>query len=250
MKKGKAVLLVILAIILVALIVAGVVVYKNWNTVSALYYSFTGQSEQVDINKVDTDKRAEEAIKDYGIENIRPLDEEETEKLNSGELTEEEAIKIVLGREDERSDTSTSTENTNENNSSNKVPEPLKGSTDEEIKKKKDEIAELIGKMYVLKAKFSNELSAVESWVHSEYNRVRTANGGTISTAEKWTIGKAAYSRALALEGDCDSQVSAILNRLTVLLEETGQSTKLVSEIRAAYENEKVSAKSLYMSKI
>lgn len=248
MKKWKVVLLVILAIVLVALVTAGVLLFRNWNTVSALYYSFTGQSEQVNINKADTDKRAEEAIKDYGIENIRPLDEEETQKLNSGELTEEEAINIVLGKTDESSETSATT--ANENNGGDKVSEKPNGLTDEQIKQKKDEIAELIGKMYVLKAKFTNELSAVESWVNSEYSRVRSANGGTISTAEKWKIGKTAYSKALALESDCDSQVSAILNRLTVLLEETGQSTKLVSEIKTAYENEKVSAKSFYMSKI
>ncbi len=248
MKKRYIVLLIILAFLLVVLTIGGVWVYKNWNTVTTMYYVFTGKTEQVQTNKVDTDKRAEEAIKDFGIDSIRPLNEEEIEKLKSGELTEEEAIKIVLGKTDEISNTSTSQNSTNSNKDNSTTDK--KELTSEEIKQKNDEIASLIGKMYVLKAKFNSELASVESWVHSEYAKYRKLYEGEVPSSEKMKIGSAAYSKALSLEADCDGQVKGILDNLTVLLKETGQNTNLVSEIQAAYENEKMVAKSLYMSKI
>ncbi len=255
MKKRRIVLLVILIILLVLLIAAGIFAYKNRNTISALYYTFTGQSEQVEIDKLDTDKRAEEAIQEYGIESIRPLNEEESQKLNSGELTEEEAIKIVLGQKDENADVEKLPAKDNTNTGSagtvDNTAEPEDDKADEELKKKNEEIAGLIGKMYVLKSKFTGELEGIEGWVTTQYREcVKQYGEGKIPTSEKIKIGREAYSKALALESQCDSQVADILNRLTALLSETNQSTDLVSEIQAAYENEKKVAKSLYMSKI
>ncbi len=245
MKKRYVFLLVVLVILFLILAIAGFWVYKNWNTVSTMYYVFTGKGEQVQVNKTDTDKRAEEAIKDFGIEGIRPLNDEEIEKLNSGELTEEEAIDIVLGKKDESPDASTS-----QKPSDSETNKPSNNFTAEEIKQKNDEIAGLIGKMYVLKAKFNTELSSLEGWVNSEWWKLYEQYGEEIPSNEKMKVGSEAYSKALALEDECDGQVKTILDRLTVLLKETGQNTKLVSEIQAAYENEKMVAKSHYMSKI
>ena len=169
---------------------------------------------------------------------------EETQKLNSGELTEEEAIKIILGQNEE-DDKNTGSNNSNNggqgaNTSSNSKDQAL----EQEIKKKNDEIASLIGKMYVLKAKFNSELSAVESWVNSEWRKLYDEYGEEIPSGEKVKVGKAAYSKALALEADCDSQVKQILDRVRVLLKETNQSTDRVNQIQEAYDNEKMVAKS------
>ena len=247
MKKRYIVLLIILAILLVVLTIGGVWVYKNWNTVTTMYYVFTGKTEQVMTNKVDTDKRAAQAIKDFGIESIRPLNEEETEKLKSGELTEEEAIKIVLGKTDENSDASISKNPTNSNKDNPTTDK--KGLTSEEIKQKNDEIASLIGKMYVLKAKFNSELATLESDTRTEWRMYYKQYSGQVPNSDKMRIMSSAYSKAVALENDCDGQVKEILDNLTVLLKETGQNTNLVLEIQTAYENEKMVAKSKYMSK-
>ena len=244
MKKRNIVLLIILAVLLVAFVILGIWVHKNWNTVSTLYYVVTNQGEKLNQKTLDTEQKALETIKDYGIENIRPLNEEETQRLNSGELSEEEAIKIVLGQSAEDN------ENEQKNISSGQTEsqQPSKyDSVDAEMKAKNDEIAQLVGKMYVLKAKFTGELKVIKEWVLDEYVRLpkeqRTAS-------LKAKIGKEAYAKAAVLEADCDAQVSEILQRMTVLLEETGQSTSIVEEIQTAYENEKMSTKSYYLSRI
>ena len=241
--------MILLIILFIIIVIAGISIYKNWNTISAIYYFATDKGEELEQKKLDTDEKALNAIKDYGIENVRPLNEEETKKLNSGELTEEEAIKIVLGQKDESTDTeNTAQSETSKDGKNTTVPGTSNGLTSEELKQKNTEIAELIGKMYVLKAKFTNELAAVEDWVGSEYRKLTEEEKQ--STSVKMKIGKEAYAKALALEESCDTQVADIIERLKVLLEETGQNTSLVTEIQAAYDNEKMVAKSFYMSKI
>lgn len=227
------------------LVVAGFVVYKYYNYFSAFYHVVTNSSDKLEEKKLETDQRAIETIKEFGIETVRPLSEEETAKLNSGELTEEDAVNIVLGRLDSETDNKPES-NTNQDNPSVNTSDD--STVSEDLNEKNAEIAQLIGKIYVLKAKFTSELDAVEQWVHSEYNKLTAEEKKSRSAKVK--IGREAYSRALALEADCDSQIDDILNRLTLLLEETGQSTALVSEIRKAYENEKKVAISYYMDKI
>lgn len=239
MKKKSIVLLTILLVIIIA---AGLVAYKYRSYISMFYTAATTSSEKLLEKKEETDQRAIDTIKEYGIETVRPLTDEEAAKLHSGELTEEEAISLVLGQSDSGASSETQG-NTSGDNSAEK------NSLDEEtLKEKNAEIAQLIGKVYVLKAKFTGDLNAVESWVHSEYKKLTAEEKK--STSAKVKIGREAYSRALALEADCDAQMEEILGRLTVLLEETGQSTSLVTEIREAYENEKTVKISYYMDKI
>ncbi len=237
-KISTIIVLVILFILLIGIVTAGLLFYKNRNSIMAVYYMYTNKVGDLEQNKLATDEKALNAIKEYGIENVRPLTEEETGKLTSGEITEEEALDIILGNEEETD--STGEESNNQS-----------GSTTTENSEKNKEIAQLIGQMYVLKAKFTNELASIEDWVISQYRvYVKEYGEGNIPYSIKVKVGKAAYAKALNLEADCDNQVNDILSRLTVLLQETRQSTNLVTEIKAAYENEKMLAKTQYMSKI
>lgn len=300
MKKRNVILLIVLGIVVTVFIVAGILIYKNWNVITAMYYHYSGNAEELEKNRDDADKRAEEAMKALGIENIRPLTEEETDKLNSGEISEDEAVKLVLGNEEETtdeqsentepqkdsenktdsgndktseaesSDNKTSPEsekttgtqgagsNAGKNDSSGSGNKTNTGKNDNvkepeespEIKAKKDRIAELIGKMYVLKSKFSKELSAIEDWVNSKYREFCKEYGGAenIPSSAKMKVGKKAYEDALALEASCDTEFYAILDEIETLLIETNQSTSVVSEIKSSYESEKKIAISYYMS--
>lgn len=258
MKKSKntrirtIIVLVILFVLLICIVAAGFFVYKNHNSIMAVYYMYTNKLGDLEQNKLQTDEKALEAIKDYGIETVRPLSDEEADRLNAGELTEEEAVDLILGRGEETESTETeetgaSAENT-ENTAPSTSPTPAES---EEISAKKEEIAQLIAQMYVLKAKFTDELAAIEKWVEDQYWIYTKEYGeGNVPYSVKAKIGKLAYSKALALETECDNKVNDILSRLTTLLQETGQSTNIVSEIKAAYDNEKMLAKSYYMDQI
>lgn len=234
--------IILLSIFLVIIISAGTVAYKYRSYIYLFYKAATTSTEKLQEEKLESDQRAIEAIKEYGVETARPLTEEESEMLNSGEITEEEAVNIILGQNN--------SEKTEDEGISSSENESANGEdkVDSDLQKKKAEIAQLIGKVYVLKAKFTNELDLVEKWVISEYNNLTDEERK--STSVKVRIGREAYSKALALQADCDGQMEEIFSRLTILLEETGQGTALVDEIRTAYENEKAVKISYYMDKI
>ena len=208
----------------------------------AIYYKYTNQMDVLEQNKQDTDKKALDTMKEFGVETVRPLTDEETEQLNSGEITEEEAVDIILGKLDAEPEESTTTGEQSNTTST---------STNDVNKEKNEEIARLIGEMYVLKAKFSSDLKGIEDWVNSKYREYTKEYGeGNIPYSVKAKVGRKAYNDALALEADCDAKVENILSKITVLLQETGQSTNVVDEIRASYENEKMLAKSYYMDQV
>ncbi len=253
LRKRTIVVLVILIIFIALVITAGVLVYKNKNTLIAMYYTFSGQSVKIEQMKEDSDKKAIDAIKDFGIEDVRPLTEEETEALNKGELSEEDAVNLILGKtdSDKAADVSDG-QNDNTSEPTNSQEAVQNGISAEELKEKNDEIAALIGKLYVLKATFSNDLKEIETWVNQQYHILCEEFDGSenIPSSVKTKVGRDAYARALALEADCDSQVGEILNRVNVLLKETNQNSGVVDEIKKSYENEKMAAKSYYMSLI
>jgi len=239
-KIRSIIVLVILFALLICIVWAGLFVYKNRNSILAIYYTTTGRLGVLEQNKQNTDERAMQAIKDFGIETVRPLTEEETEQLNSGEITEEEAVDLILGK----TDTETTPDGGGTTTESSTV-------TTDANSEKNDEIARLIGEVYVLKAKFTSDLESIEDWVNEKYREYTKEYGeGNIPYSVKAKVGKKAYNDALALEAECDAKMEEILTKLTTLLEETGQSTAVVTEIRAAYENEKLLAKSYYMDQV
>ena len=243
-KKSTITILILLFILLTGIVFAGGFIYKNRNTMLAMYYLSVNKVEQLEQNKIETEQKAIDAIKEYGIEDVRPLTEEETNKLNSGELTEEEAVDIILGKDNKTPNQKDEGQGgISDSSNESKVPD--------DVAQKNEEIAQLIGKLYVMKAKFSQDLTAIEDWVNSEYRKYSKEYGsGKIPSSIKIKVGKAAYAKALDLESKCDAQVGEILERITVLLKETGQSTSIVKEIEASYENEKMVAKTYYMNQI
>ncbi len=123
MKKKSIILLVVLVIVAIIISVASVFVVKNWNKIHTMYYVLTGRSDELEQKYARDEEKLKETIKDIGIDGIRPLTEEESDKLSKGEISEEDAINIILGRTEETSSDSESgsTEGNNEMVSSEKT---------------------------------------------------------------------------------------------------------------------------------
>ena len=89
------IVLVILFALLICMISAGIFIYKNRNSIMALYYTYTNKVDVLEQSKQNTDEKAMDAIKEFGVETVRPLTEEEEKKLNSGEISEEDAVFLL-----------------------------------------------------------------------------------------------------------------------------------------------------------
>lgn len=250
--KKRYIFLIILAVIVVAV---GVLAYINRGNIAAVIHGLTVTEEERKQQKIETDKKAEEAIKNLGVESIRPLTEEENEKLSKGELTEDEVIDLIIGKkeeipqESEKGDASTTdTEKPTDSTKPTSKPQASSKVDNDKLTEANNRIAKLVGKMYVLKSQFTGKLEEVKKWVVSEYQKLSAEEKK--SMAVKTKIGKEAIARATALEKDCDAQVESILSEISTLLKETGQSTDLVKQIREAYNEEKQLTKAYYVSKI
>lgn len=252
MKKKNIILLIVLLLVAIIIFAVSIFVVNNWNKISTAYYVLTGRGAELEEKYEKNEEKLQESMKDLGVETIRPLTEEESNKLNSGEMSKEEAIDLILGRNEQTQENTTDNaviDKPNDEKGKNSVDDGNNEKTSE-YKKKNEEISQLLGELYVLKSQFSAELSEIEDWVNKQYGILCDEYDGSenIPSSVKTKVGKKAYEKALALEDECDKKVEEILSRVKVLLKETNQSITIVDEIRASYENEKSKAISYYMS--
>lgn len=106
-------------------------------------------------------------------------------------------------------------------------------------------VAELVAKMYSIKADFLGQLSAFESRIKAEYSALPKEQQ---TTATKARIVSENMSYIMGLEAQCDAQVSAVTSELTTIMVANGKPTTLVDQINAAYISEKEAKKAYYVS--
>ena len=247
MKKGKVILILLLAV----LIAASFFAYANRQYIKILHKGVTMSSEDIEAERAKTDEHTKEVAKEYGIENIRELTEEEAQKVANGDISEDEAIDLILAS---APDTQISPQKTETASQKNTAPNPPISSSSPKAEENsaaqnssKEKISRLVAKMYVLKSQFSSRLADIEQWAELTY--VNLSDEEIKTKSAKWKIASEALEMAAELEKKCDAEVEQVLSELTSALEETNQSTKLVDEIRNSYKNEKELAKSYYISK-
>ena len=354
-KRRKIVLGILIAII----ILVGVFIWANMDTIIMIKDGVTETTETIAIKKEEVKNKEKETLEKAGITNVRPLTEEEMKEFNSGNITEKEAIDLILGKttidqvkenkkdetivgeepgknedvkktdgsssnKDQSSDSDASDKNAvgdstltsdDKNNGSDKPKQPTtqndsgkpkqpttqsdsgkpkqpttqsdsgkpkqptvqngsdkpkqpttqngsdkpkqpNNSDKSDETNKEDEpkepqmsssdvkIAELIGKIYVLEAKFTGELKSLEQWAIDEYMSVHPSK----YKEKKKELISVGYPKLAALEKECDVKVEEILSELAKELNAAGQGTELVEQIRNSYADKKQLSKSHYIS--
>ncbi len=114
--------------------------------------------------------------------------------------------------------------------------------TEEEYNKS---VADLVAKVYVIKANFLATLSSFENTIISQYKALPPEQH-TTATKAKIVADNMAY--VTGLEAQCDAQVKEVTDALTKLMKENGKDNSLVDAINKAYANEKELKKAYYIS--
>lgn len=224
MKKPLKITLIIILILLVGISAAAIWQRDN---IKAFYLGMKYSSpDEISALMDDNDKIIEDALKEYNAGEIAELDEEQKKELESGALTEQEAIDIVLGKKDGRGQSTGSAKGTK------------KDETDEKI-------SQQIAKMYVLKAQYTSALEGLRSSIIAEYKALPKDKH---TTASKEALGKKALGMAASLESSCDANVNAVISELKSILSAAGRDMSLVSSIQTAYNNEKQLKKAYYIN--
>lgn len=228
-------------IILIALLLlsAALCLWQK-NNILALYLYVTYDQQQVADLIVEKQEKLQENIGQYQVALPRDLTEEEVKMLETGELTVEEATKLLLSKESEQKD---------------HVP-PEKSETSsteaggtESPGKTEDASAEIIRRyvahIYSLKAYYMGQLNQIEARARSEY--------GAMTAKEKKNLSKAAFlgkyiSYANSLMSECDGKMTSLLSEMKSELRAVGGDLSVITTIKQSYESEKAAQKAYYMS--
>ncbi|MBO5364800.1 MAG: hypothetical protein J6A56_04995 [Clostridia bacterium] len=222
-KKGKMIALIVILVFAVGI---GILAWVQANNLKALrLFRYTQEERQNLLNQ--NEEAIHAMLETLPVEPLSPLTEEQEAMLQRGEITEEEALQMIMG------------------NLVGKKPEtetPSKTVVKNEDNKK---LQELLARVYLLRSTFTGKLDGLVGEAKSEYIAQKKATG----KADKVTIGSRYISKGLALESECDGQMEALLGEIEAELARSGGDTSIISQIRSVYNNEKSIKKANLLSR-
>ena len=93
-KRSKKILLIVLAIIIAAILIFA---YVQRNNIRAIIYAGMYNQEELRQKNEEVDNQLHSVVQKLPDINVQPLTAEDRQKLNSGQLSEEDAIAIITG---------------------------------------------------------------------------------------------------------------------------------------------------------
>ncbi len=107
------------------------------------------------------------------------------------------------------------------------------------------ETARCIAKLYVIKSRFTEQLTALEEQIFQEYKDLpkdQQIPDNRKSVAIKYV------SRVAEMEKTCDAEVEELLSELKQTLEAEGKDTSIITTLKKAYNEEKSLKKAFYLN--
>ncbi len=189
------------------LIVATAAVVGIWQreNIAALCMALKYKEAELGKMEAENNEKTNALLQSVTDTQMSELSPEDAERLFRGELTEDEAKKIVVGDD---------------------------GNGNVETAKIDDIVAEI----YVLRAKY---LSSLDNLINEAKAEVKKIPSEKRTTATLINIGDVFIARGTALEKECDAQMEGLLEKISAQLKKEKKDTRLVSEIRDVYVNEK-----------
>ncbi len=235
-RKGLKIFLIIFGIIF---LMGGCAVIWQWDNIQAVVYFMKYSKEDLETMAVENQTLMDEAVST--LEMIpRELTEEENKALESGVITEQDAVEISLG-------VTTLPEKVEEKkNLPESAAKPAATPTEAPKPQKVDRVSELVAQMYVLKSSFISKLDALAAQAIAEYSATPAAQ-----RTSSWKTSKMTKftSMASVLEAECDAQVEGIITELRAELKKNGGDMSLINTIRSTYDSEKQIKKAYYLNK-
>ena len=227
MKKPLKIFLIILLVVVAA---GGIFIAVQWSNVESWMLSSRYTPEQLQSMISKDDRQRKEAIDEIDGLGVRELTDSEKQSVANGTMSESEALQHI----------------TNQENIISKDESDSKSEAARQKQVQADmELSSLVGRVYVLEAKYSGAVEGLKSSAIAEYKSLPPEQH---TESNKYAIAAKYLARAASLESSCDSEIAGVLSRMEKVLVESGRDTGLVTQIRNTYYSEKSLKKAYYMS--
>lgn len=265
-KKNHTCRTVTLSIVFIILLGLAVAAIWQADNIKALVYMKKYTPEQ----RAELKKQNDDAIQNIinsvpEVSGLNPLDEEQEKQLHNGQISDEEALKIIMGEAISndnseagpssdnqtagQTDGKSSNEKTQDKNpaSENRSSSGGQGSSaqqqpDTEKTEETPQLKKLFARIYLLRSNFTGRLNSLINEAKDEVNSP-AAEGNVLGIANKY------YNLGTALESECDGKMEELLSQIKEEIIRSGGDTGVVEQIRSAYQNEKSLSKSALMDK-
>lgn len=228
MKKWVKILLTVFAALII--VTAAVAVWQR-NNISALMTTITKSEDEIADELDNSKEKLESEIKEkYDTNLVSDFTAEEERQIIKGEITAEDAVKILEQKYEEVKKENYPFEKPAEN--------PKKDTGADKL------IGEKAIELYSLKAYYLGKLGQIEATVKKEYTALPKEKKNLIGKQELVTkyIGT-----ATSLLNQCDAEVNKLIKELEKELKSMKADTSVIKTIRDAYEKEKALKKAYYL---
>ena len=257
MKKGwKIFLIVFLCIVLLI----GVVLCLNWNTMMGVVDGLRYSQEEVEKKQEENKQELQKFLDENKDVTVRELTDEENKALADGEISEDDAVQIITGSatfeevkqqneaQNNSKDTGTGKTETSIPADTPAVQQPQPTTPNQPapvVEKTSDQIiSELIATLYVQKSVYLSRLDGLEKTLTEEWANIPSKQ----KDAEKPKF-IAKYMPVIAeWEKTCDDVVYGIIEQIEAEIKKSGKDLSIIDKIKEAYKNEKRLKKAYYVN--
>ncbi len=234
-----------LAVIGVLLLLAGWLVYAQWDNINALVDAFRYSNEEVETKLQENNRAIAEYLEKEENITVREMTEDEAKALAEGTLTEEELVKLLTGQ------TAAASPEKEPPADPPKVPpagdKPVVSQSPVQVPEKTtaQTVAEAVAKLYITKNDYLGRLDSIEAKVRAEYI--------AMSAEEQKGAKQRMLSQYLPMvsswEKECDAAVYGVISEIRTALKKSGQAETVADQIEASYLNEKRLKKSYFIGR-
>lgn len=232
----KKVTKILIALLLIVVAGVGVLLYFQYDNISAIINSLNHSSEDIAAEMDDNREKLKVEVEKYTSNPIQDISAEDEEKLLSGEITIEE----VADKYNLPLDYMKDSDGIDDSSNTNVIPD-----TSSNTKAIDNAISDGVSKMYALKAKYVNKLGELEREVIKEYESLPKEKQ---NEDNKYSIVVDNINYISQLEKKCDEDVAKVLSTLESELIRLNGETDIIQILQDAYEDEKEVKKAYYLS--
>lgn len=209
---------IFLITLIIVLFVLFWLVYMQMDNIKGIFYSFKYSNEEIENMINETDDTLKRDLETFIGHPIREFTDEENKQIEDGTVTKEQVIEKIVLEEIKKTNTSDSSNN---------------------------DVSYYITELYNLKNEYIGTLDGMVTSAVAEYKALSKEQR---TRSKQLEIGAAYAKKAMALEGECDAKVSAIVKNIEKLLKSDGKSTEIITTINNAYVSEKTLKRAYYLN--